>query len=198
MLRKKKVWVLPLKVGTVGSITMKNKCIEPNLGYIQQTVFAIKPLNVLMVKHMWEDGFPCCFEEEMKARSVKSTERSFYLNRGDLNKRSQLPHVLGIFYPQVVFSLFVQFDECFVVLSTTSVIALGIHNPRDFVGKAARCGTAVVSAENQWNCLRTCSKNNSFFLDEEICFEDVLSVAICFETGEFLYSSKIFARWFLS
>lgn len=132
--------------------------MEPNLGCIQQTVFAIKPLSVLMVKHMWEDGFPCFSEEGKKAKSVKSTECSFYLNRGDLNKRSKLPHVLDIFYPQVVFSLFVQFDECFVVLSTTSVIALSIHNPHEFVGKSARYGTVMVSAENQRNSLRICSK----------------------------------------
>lgn len=70
----------------------------PHLGYIQQTSFATKLLNVLMVKLMQteEERFPCCSEEGMKAKSVKSTECSFYLNRGDLNKRSQLPHVLDI------------------------------------------------------------------------------------------------------
>lgn len=67
------MWVLHLlKLGTVDLKPMKNKCMGPNLGYIQQTLFAVKLLNVLMVKHMWEDRFPCCSEEGMKAKCVKS------------------------------------------------------------------------------------------------------------------------------
>lgn len=41
------------------------------------------------------------------------------------------------------FSLFVQFDECFLVLSTISVIVLSIHNPHDFVEK-------FQGVEQQW------------------------------------------------
>lgn len=40
--------------------------------------------------------------------------------------------------------------------------------------------------------------NITHFLGEEIFFEDVLSAAICFEMGGFLYSSKNFTRSFLS
>lgn len=41
------------------------------------------------------------------------------------------------------FSLFVQFDECFLVLSTISVIVLSIHNSHDFVEK-------FQGVEQQW------------------------------------------------
>lgn len=162
-IRKNKWDLLLLKLGKIDLITMKNK--------FHGAKFGLRTTNCIYNK-----TFECSYGKAHVRRwiflflwrgdesKVCQINRVLILpNRGDLNKRSQLLHVLDIFYPQVVFSLFVQFDECFVVLSTTSVIACSIHNPAAFVGKTARCGTAMVLAGNQWNYLRICSKYNSFF-----------------------------------
>lgn len=91
-----------------------------------------------------------------------------------------------------------QADECFVVLSTTTVIVLMIHNPPDWLGKTPRCGTLMVSAENQCNYVGISSKYNPFFLDEEMFFKDMLSAGFCFETGKFLYAPKNVTRSVIS